>query len=218
MDLQYIDNLSTGGFNFENCIRNKALFDNGIMKEKAPMKTGTTIVGLVFKVSPTNLTPSLPQDGVILAADTRATGGSIVGDKNCMKIHDLASNIKCCGAGTAADCDHVTGKIFSKFIFIEMLRRELELQKLNTGRENRVYAVVQRLTQHLFRYQGHIGTGLIIGGVDCQGYHLGSVSPDGATSYNPYMTTGSGSLAAMAIFESEYRENLTVSLDLFMGG
>ena len=47
---------------------------------------------------------------MILAADTRATGGSIVGDKNCEKIHNLAPNVFCCGAGTAADCDHVTGK------------------------------------------------------------------------------------------------------------
>ena len=46
----------------------------------------------------------------MLAADTRAPGGSIVGDKNCEKIHNLAPNIFCCGAGTAADCDHVTGK------------------------------------------------------------------------------------------------------------
>lgn len=47
----------------------------------------------------------------MLAADTRATGGSIVGDKNCEKIHNLAPNVFCCGAGTAADCDHVTGNI-----------------------------------------------------------------------------------------------------------
>ncbi len=46
-----------------------------------------------------------------MAADTRATGGSIVGDKNCEKIHNLAPNIFCCGAGTAADCDHVSGNI-----------------------------------------------------------------------------------------------------------
>lgn len=34
-------------------------------------KTGTTIVGLLF------------DGGVVLAADTRATAGSIVADKNC---------------------------------------------------------------------------------------------------------------------------------------
>lgn len=50
------------------------------------------------------------QDGVILGADTRATEGPIVCDKNCEKIHYMAPNIYCCGAGTAADTEAVTGK------------------------------------------------------------------------------------------------------------
>jgi 20S proteasome subunit beta 2 len=33
----------------------------------------------------------------------------MVGDKNCEKVHYLAPNVYVCGAGTAADCDHVTG-------------------------------------------------------------------------------------------------------------
>jgi len=37
-----------------------------------------------------------------LAADTRATAGSMVADKNCEKLHKLAPNIYCAGAGTAA--------------------------------------------------------------------------------------------------------------------
>lgn len=49
------------------------------------------------------------QDGVILGADTRATEGPIVADKNCEKIHYMAPNIYCCGAGTAADTEAVTG-------------------------------------------------------------------------------------------------------------
>lgn len=50
------------------------------------------------------------QDGVILGADTRATEGPIVADKNCEKIHYMAPNIYCCGAGTAADTEAVTGE------------------------------------------------------------------------------------------------------------
>ncbi len=46
---------------------------------------------------------------MILGADTRATEGEIVCDKNCEKIHYLAPNISCCGAGTAADTENVTG-------------------------------------------------------------------------------------------------------------
>lgn len=49
------------------------------------------------------------QDGVILGADTRSTSGNTVADKNCEKIHYIAPNIYCCGAGTAADTENVTG-------------------------------------------------------------------------------------------------------------
>jgi 20S proteasome subunit beta 2 len=61
------------------------------------MKTGTTIVGVTCK------------GGVVLGADTRATNGPIVADKNCEKIHYIADNIYCCGAGTAADTENTTG-------------------------------------------------------------------------------------------------------------
>lgn len=57
------------------------------------------------------------QDGVILGADTRATEGPIVADKNCEKIHYMAPNIYCCGAGTAADTEAVTGNLSLLFIY-----------------------------------------------------------------------------------------------------
>jgi len=45
----------------------------------------------------------------VLGADTRSTSGSTVADKNCEKIHFIAPNIYCCGAGTAADTENTTG-------------------------------------------------------------------------------------------------------------
>ena len=35
----------------------------------------------------------------MLGADTRATEDTVVADKNCSKIHYMAPNIYCCGAG-----------------------------------------------------------------------------------------------------------------------
>ena len=93
-------------------------------------KTGTTIVGIVFK------------DGVILGADTRATSDSIVADKNCKKIHYLAKNIYCCGADTAADTEVTTAMISS----------QLELHRLNTGKQVPVCVANRLLKQYLFRY------------------------------------------------------------------
>ena len=46
---------------------------------------------------------------MVLGADTRSTNGDTVADKNCEKIHYIAPNIYCCGAGTAADTEAVTG-------------------------------------------------------------------------------------------------------------
>ena len=42
----------------------------------------------------------MKKGGIVLGADTRATEGPIVADKNCEKIHFLAKNMYCCGAGT----------------------------------------------------------------------------------------------------------------------
>jgi hypothetical protein len=53
------------------------------------------------------------------------------------------------------------------------------------------------LKQHLFRYQGHIGAYLVIAGVDPTGPHLFTVHAHGSTDKLPYVTMGSGSLAAM---------------------
>ena len=67
-----------------------------------PVKTGTTIAGIIFKVNKnqclTNIycklkLNSIIKDGVILGADTRATNGDIVAEKNCEKIHFIAPNI-----------------------------------------------------------------------------------------------------------------------------
>jgi 20S proteasome subunit beta 2 len=178
-----------GGFDFEFVKRNEFLENHGIHFPKA-IKTGTTIVGLVVPAA----------KAVVLGADTRATEGPIVADKNCEKIHYIADNIWCCGAGTAADTENTTALISS----------QLRLHALATGRQPRVDTALTLLKQFLFRYQGYISAALILGGVDLNGPSLHTIYPHGSTDKLPYVTMGSGSLAAMSIFESEYRENLTL--------
>lgn len=185
--------LPTGGFSFENCPRNALLESRGLKPPKA-LKTGTTIAGIIFK------------DGVVLGADTRATEDTVVADKNCSKIHYLADNMFCCGAGTAADTEMTT----------RMIASQLELHRLNTGRQPQVCTANRMLKQMLFRYQGHISAALVLGGVDVNGPHIYSVHPHGSTDALPYVTMGSGSLAAMAVFESRYKLDMdrTEAMDL----
>lgn len=56
------------GFDFSNHTRNAALHARGVPLPKAT-STGTTIVGCIYN------------NGVVIAADTRATSGPIVADK-----------------------------------------------------------------------------------------------------------------------------------------
>jgi 20S proteasome subunit beta 2 len=179
-----------GGFTFDNYERNNAiareLGSKGVGVLPRAMKTGTTIVGIVYK------------DGVVLGADTRATNGSEVADKNCEKIHYLAPNIWCCGAGTAADTEKTT----------ELIASNLELLRLSTGTQSRVVSALTLLKRMLYKYQGHVSAALVLGGVDVHGPHLYSIHPHGSTQRLPYTTMGSGSLAAMAVFESRYQEDM----------
>jgi len=65
------------------------------------------------------------------------------------------------------------------------------------------------LKQHLFRYQGYIGAYLVVAGVDPTGTHLFTVHAHGSTDKLPYVTMGSGSLAAMSVFETKWKGDLT---------
>jgi hypothetical protein len=60
-------------------------------------------------------------------------------------------------------------------------------------------------------YQGQVGAALVLGGVDATGPHLFTIHPHGSTDKLPYVTMGSGSLAAMAVFERGWRGGMTVS-------
>uniref|UniRef100_A0A6B2FAI0 Proteasome subunit beta n=1 Tax=Bothriechis nigroviridis TaxID=88079 RepID=A0A6B2FAI0_BOTNI len=180
---------ATGGFSFHNCARNAQLEAEGAQKGlrlPTARKTGTTIAGVVYK------------DGIVLGADTRATEGMVVADKNCAKIHFIAPNIYCCGAGTAADTEMTT----------QMISSNMELHSLSTGRLPRVVTANRMLKQMLFRYQGYIGAALVLGGVDVTGVHLYSIYPHGSTDKLPYVTMGSGSLAAMAVFEDKFKPEM----------
>ena len=178
----------TTGFSFDNVVRNQHMLSmQGSENLPAPKKTGTTIVGVVYK------------DGVVLGADTRATSGSEVAEKNCEKIHYLAPNMYCCGAGTAADTEMVT----------QLISSQLELLRMNTHSQSRIITACTLLKRRLFQYQGQISAALVLGGCDVNGPTIYQIAPHGSTAKLNYTTMGSGSLAAMAIFESDFKENMT---------
>lgn len=65
------------------------------------------------------------------------------------------------------------------------------------------------LKRMLFRYQGHISAALVLGGVDHTGAYIYCIHPHGSTDKLPYATMGSGSLAAMSVFEARWRPDMS---------
>ncbi|KAK2194871.1 bifunctional Peptidase T1A [Babesia duncani] len=152
------------------------------------LKTGTTICGVKAK------------DGVVLAADTRATEGPIVADKNCSKLHRISDTIYAAGAGISADLEHTT----------LWLAHNVELMELNTKKRPRVQACVSMLIHELYKYRGYKQCAIIIGGFDNTGPCLFSVSPHGSSDSLPFCTMGSGSLNALSVLEEGYRDGMTL--------
>jgi 20S proteasome subunit beta 2 len=98
--MEYLSQLKKPGFNYSNMNRNSATFNKSLKDKSTFVKTGTTIVGVQCP------------EGIVLAADTRATM-TLVAEKNCRKIHYIAPNIRCAGAGTAADMQYTTSNFIS---------------------------------------------------------------------------------------------------------
>ena len=83
---------------------------------KKQMKTGTTTVGLVCK------------DGIVLAADMRATAGSLIVGKKTEKIQPITDDMAVTMAGTVSDAQ----------LLIKLIKAELKLREIRTGRKQMV--------------------------------------------------------------------------------
>ena len=179
----------TSGFDYSLIERNYKLDNLPNYPKSKFLKTGTTICGLICENG----------KSVVVACDSRATAGPIVAQKDCMKLHVLAPNIYCGGAGTAADLECQT----------DLIRTKLNLHRYSSGRLPLVKCSVTMLKRQLFPYGGHIGCYLVVGGVDHTGAHLYSVYADGSTDEQYYYSLGSGSIAATSMLETYWKPGLT---------
>lgn len=158
------------------------------MAEK--MKTGTTCVGITFK------------DGVILAADRRATGGLMKNDF--VKVFPLSKTIVSTMAGTASSCQMV----------IRALQKDakmLELKNERLARVSEIASIANQYQYSILRSQGEV-VSLLLGGYDEKnGFSLFDMGPDGTMTEGDqkYAVDGSGSVFIKGLFDMEYKENMS---------
>ena len=162
--------------------------------KKDILETGTTTVGLVCK------------DGVVLAADKRATAGYFVASKKTEKIVKITDNIAVTIAGTVSDIQLVT----------KLIRAELKLKELKTGKINTVKEAVNLLSGIVYNNIRKFSTipgisHFIVGGKDNEGFHLYDLSPDGSvTEIDDYVSSGSGSVLVYGLLEESFKPDMSI--------
>jgi proteasome beta subunit len=162
--------------------------------EENIMKTGTTTIGIVFK------------EGIILAADKRATAGTLIAQKDTQKINNVTSNIAVTMAGTASDGQ----------LLIKLAKAELKLKELRT--QNPVFVeeaanLMSRMVYNNLRKPSMLPgiSHFIMGGSDPEGFKLYDIFPDGTISECPeYISSGSGSVMAYGVLETLFKKDMTL--------
>lgn len=156
------------------------------------MKTGTTTLGIVFK------------DGVLLAADRRATAGNMIANKKAIKVVNITDKIAVTMAGTVSDAQ----------LLINIARAELRLKQIRTGKEINVKEAANlfaRMVYNNIRRMSLIPgvSHFLLGGSDSQGNHLYDIFPDGSiTEVDDFVSSGSGSVFAYGVLEAGYTPDM----------
>jgi proteasome beta subunit len=159
------------------------------------LKTGTTTVGIVCK------------DGIILAADKRATAGTMIVDKRADKVHILNDDFAVTWAGTVSDAQLVT-----KLVKAELKLKEVRTNKQPTAKEaaNLLGGLVYSNIRRMSMIPGV--THFLLGGKDSSGVHLYDLFPDGSiTHITDYVSSGSGSVFALGVLETQYNPEMTTA-------
>jgi len=165
------------------------------MSEHELLKTGTTTLGIVCK------------DGIVLAADKRATAGYLIAQSDVDKIQNITDKIAVTMAGTVSDAQ----------LIIRLMESEIRLKQMRTGNGISVKEAANLMARMVYgniRKMSMIPgiSHFLMGGIDNTGYYLYDIYPDGALSLcKNFVSSGSGSVMAYGVLESHYKPNLSIN-------
>ena len=159
------------------------------MDSKDKLKTGTTTVGIICK------------DGLVMAADRRATAGNYIVDKTTTKVFKISDNAAITMAGSVSDAQLLT----------KLIKAQLQLRKLKTNREPTIKETANLLSSMVYQNArtSYGVTHFLLGGKDNIGYHLYDIFMDGSIiEINDFVSSGSGSVITWGVLETLYKPDL----------
>jgi proteasome beta subunit len=158
------------------------------------LKTGTTTICLMCK------------DGIVLAADRRASGGGMVLHKRAQKIQPLTDLIAVTTAGNVSDI-----QLMVKLAKAEIKLKDVQVYRSSTVRETA--SLVAGMLYSTFRRPSMVLSiaSLMMAGRDKEGFHGWELSPDGSMmEIRDYAADGSGMVFALGVLETLYKKNMSM--------
>ena len=154
------------------------------------LKTGTTTVAMVCR------------DGIVLAADQKATMGHLVASKDTQKVFEISPKICMTIAGSAGD-----GQAMARLLKAELSLYELQEKKVSVKAAATLLANILRGAYKSFIPEY---VQLVLGGYDARGPQLYSVDAAGGLSpEDEYAFSGSGSVIALGVLENGYKKDMS---------
>lgn len=152
-------------------------------------KTGTTTLGMICK------------DGVIIAAERRATMGTLIAHKATKKLYKIDEHLALATAGLVGDL-----QVLSRY-----LSAEVNLYRLKRDRNIPIKSAATLMSNILNQRKfAPYYVQLVLGGWDADGGHVYSLDAAGGAIPDKYTAAGSGSPYVLGVLEDQYKDELTV--------
>lgn len=172
------------------------MYEGARLTEPKQGRVGTTTVGLVCS------------DGVVLAADKRATMGYFIASKDVEKIFKVDDRLSMTVAGSVADAQTL----------VRWVKAEAKLYKLRERKRITVEAAGTLLSNVMFQYKMiPFYVQLLVAGVEREPRII-CLDPLGGATEEKFVSTGSGSPIAYGLLEASYvkdkpvKENLRLAI------
>jgi proteasome beta subunit len=155
------------------------------------IKKGTTTCALTCK------------DGVVLAADSRASAGFFIADRHVMKIQKVDRHLGMTMAGGVADAQNV----------VDIMRYNANIYRLSNKELMPVKSASRLCSNVLFnqRYFPYYVQIIVAGYDDKEAGQIYNIDLFGSITSEKFISTGSGSPVAYGYLESEFKEGLGVN-------
>lgn len=142
------------------------------------------------------------KDGVVLAADNKATMGNLIASKSTQKVFQISDNLVMTIAGSVGDAQAL----------IRIMRAEVQLYEFQEKKVTTRAAatLLANILRNAYKSYMPEWVQLVLGGVDERGPELYSIDiAGGLAREDEYAFTGSGSVIAVGVLEDGYSPDMS---------